>query len=113
MNRVIFETADKMYRIIEVMDDDISLDDLKGDSFNSELNTDLDREQLKIEEKQFEELVNNEGVYGYILEKWNSLPGMGYEHVDSCFGFVCQYSENESAFNHYIVEELKSLIDKK
>jgi hypothetical protein len=48
-------------------------------------------------------------AYGYVLEKWNPEPGKGFEEVDSCFGFVGQYSPKDSSglFDHYIVNELK------
>ena len=108
--RIIFETPDKTYRIVEHADEHTQMDDLKGDCYNPECNPDLDSSQLRTEELHFEELVNREGVFGYVLEKWNPAPSVGYEHVDSCWGFVGYFSENEEIFNHYIVEELKSQI---
>jgi len=106
--RIIYE--EKKYRIIERHDDDIDLDNLKGDSYNPRVNTDIPEEKLKEEEKAFERLVNDEGVYGYVLERWNPGVGKGWEHVDSCWGFVGQYNPKEDVFNHYIVEELKGQI---
>jgi len=108
--RVIFQTENAEYRILEYADECADMENLKGDVFNPKVNTDIDPEQLKREEHAFEELVNREGVYGYVLERWNPEIGAGYEHVDSCWGFVGQYSESDPSFNHYIVDELKSQI---
>ena len=106
--RIIFEKD--AYRIIEVPDEYADMGDLKGDTYNPSVNDDIPIDELKRQEKDFESLVNNEGVYGYALEKWNPDVGIGWEHVDSCFGFVGQYSESEDIFNHYIVGELKDQI---
>ena len=111
--RVIFE--DKGFRVIELQDENADMDNLKGDCFNPkhivEMHSEgMTVEQLKTEEREFEELVGREGVFGYVLEKWNSEVGKGWEHVDSCWGFVGQYTPTEQTFNHYIVDELKSQI---
>lgn len=109
--RVIFETEDKTWRIVERSDDVISLQDLKGDCYDFEKSGYTGtREELEAEERDFERLVESEGVWGYELERWNPKPGVGYEHVDSCWGFVGQYSEHEERFKHYIVDELKEQI---
>ena len=111
-NRIIFETENKAYRIVEIPDCDVDLDNLKGDTYNPKVNTDIDSIELKRQEREFEDLVSREGVFGYALERWNPEPGIGYEHVDSCFGFVGSYSPSDRSglFNHYIVDELKSQI---
>lgn len=111
--RIIFSTDDSSYRIIEHADLDASLEDLKGDCFNHEASGYTGtREELAQEERDFEDLVNREGVFGYVLERWNPAPGKGYEHVDSCWGFVGQHSPGDRSglFDHYIVNELKSQI---
>lgn len=110
MKRTIFQTEDKTYRILEVVDDCYSLEDLKGDCFNPKYVDHISPEELKTEELKFESQVNDHGVFGYILEVWDPTPGQGYQHLDSCFGFIGQYSETDSNFNHYIVNEFKSLI---
>ena len=108
--RIIFETEDQKFRIVEHEDQDVIMEDLKGDCFNPKHNPDVDPEKLKEEEKHFENLVNREGVFGYVLEQWNPEPGKGYEHLDSCWGFVGQFNESEETFNHYIIEEMKNQI---
>lgn len=105
--RTIFETETKIYRIVEKADPNYDLADLKGDSYSIEANPDLSPEQIKKEEREFEALVETEGVYGYILERWNATPGVGYEVLDSCWGFVGKYDENDEKFNHDIVEQFK------
>lgn len=111
--RIIFETENKEYRIVEELDEYADMDNLKGDCFDFEKSGYTGtREELAQEERDFEDLVNHEGVYGYVLERWNPEPGKGYEHVDSCYGFVGQYSPGDKSgkFDHYIVEEMKSCI---
>jgi len=108
-NKIILET--KKYRIVEIQDEYMELDSLKGDSFNPEVNSDLDPIELKKQETEFEILVENEGVFGYELEKKCHACG-AWEHVDSCYGFVGRYSESDEKFKHYIVDELKNTGEK-
>jgi hypothetical protein len=109
--RIIWESDDKQYRILEIPDACAEIDDLKGDCFKPEAGMDPDAvEQLKTEERHFEELVEREGVFGYVLERWNAAPGTGYEDLDSCFGFVGSYTPTEETFNHYIVEEMRETV---
>lgn len=115
--RVIFQSEDSQFRILEHADEYADIENLKGDCYNPKHivemhGPDKTIEELQREEREFEELVNREGVYGYILERWNPATGVGYEHVDSCWGFVGQYSESDPTFKHYIVEELKNQIPK-
>ena len=113
MTNVIWSSENEMYRIVEIMDNNFDIENLKGDMFNPKYikemhDSKMTIKRLKQEEKEFEDLVNREGVFGYALEKWNPAPNTGWEHVNSCFGFVGQYSPNEEIFNHYIVDELKA-----
>ena len=96
------------FRIIEEADLDWDMADLKGDSYNPKVNSDIDPEKLKAEEKRFEALVQSEGVYGYSLEEWNPEVGKGWESDNSCWGFVGQYDENSK---HYIVQEFKEIAE--
>lgn len=93
------------YRIIEVIDDYFDIEHLKGDSFNPEINKDIDSEILKKQELDFERKAELEGIYGYELQLWNPEIDCGWEFVDSCWGFVGQYDETNNP--HYIVDELK------
>jgi len=98
------------FRIVEVQDDDYDMCNLKGDCYDPRYNRDINPDKLKLEEEEFEEMVYSEGVFGYVLEQWNPEVGKGYEHVDSCFGFIGRHSiDNE----HYIVEEFAKQIPKK
>ena len=93
------------FRLLEHYDIDIDMDNLKGDCYSPKVNTNIDPETLKEQEKDFEKEVYREGVFGYTLERWNPETGIGWETVDSCWGFVGRYSlEND----HYIVEELSA-----
>jgi hypothetical protein len=95
MVRVIWQ--EKLYRIVEVEDTFTTLDQLKED-------LEFEEEQ---DEKEFEQLVKREGVYGYTLEKWNPAIGAGWDFVDSSFRFIGSYDPNNEKFNHYIVQEFK------
>ena len=108
---VIYQT--ERYRIVECFDScTYRWDELKGDCYDPKHNPDIDPAELKQQERDFEDLVRNEGVFGYELQRWNPNPDCGWEHVDSCFGFVGRYSETDERFNHYIVAELKAQIPK-
>lgn len=110
MKRIIFQTSDKQYRIVELVDQYVSMDDLKGDIFNRDVNPDIPEDRMAREEKEFEQEVEMNGVFGYVLERWNPNPGMGYQHMDSCWGFIGQYDATDEKYNHYIVREVKSQI---
>jgi len=101
---------DGEYRITQRIDECASLKDLKGDCFDPTTNPDIDPDRLADEERKFERAVNEEGVYGYVLERWNLAVDVGWEHIDSCWGFVGQYDPTSEAHDHYIVAELKARI---
>lgn len=109
---VIFKSEDNRFRILEIADECCTIRDLAGDTYDPKHNPDIAPETLALEYKQFQDLVEREGVFGYVLEKWNPSPDCGWEHVDSCWGFVGRYSPGDKSgtFDHYIVNELKSLI---
>ena len=110
--RVVYETPDKCFRIVECDEHHYELSDLKGDCFNPIVNPEIPKEELERQEIAFENLVNQEGVFGYVLQRWNGAPGCGYEHMDSCWGFVGRYSPKDRSglFDHYIVDEMKGAI---
>lgn len=105
---IIYET--KEYRIVEHEDTNFLMENLKGETFDPKVNDDIDPQQLIEEEQAFEAKVNDEGVYGYILERWSTLQGEGWSEVDSCWGFVGLYSETTNDQCHYIVAEMKLTI---
>ena len=107
--RIIFTKG--IYRIVEIQDLYMTLEDLKGDCFNPEVNSDIDPEALKRDERRFERRVEEEGVYGYALEFWNPDIDQGWTCLDSCFGFVGQYVENAEGYDHCIVREFKERIE--
>jgi rRNA maturation protein Nop10 len=108
MKRTIFEN--ETHLIVEHLDQSFDLENLKGDSYNPEANPDIDSDILEAEEQIFETLVENEGVFGYTLEKKCPTCGNATHTIGSCWGFVGRYSETDSRFKHYIVEELKNQI---
>lgn len=44
---------------------------LKGDVYNPTARPDIEPEELRRRELEFEDLVAREGVYDYVLEVWN------------------------------------------
>lgn len=94
------------FRIIEVNDCFWKIEDLKGDCFNQKVNSDIDPKQLEKEEISFQNKVNEEGIFGYVLEKWYPEVDTGWTEIDSCYGFVGKYQD----YNHYIVSEFKNRI---
>ena len=61
-------------------------DNLAGDSFNPEVNTDIQPHVLAREEREFIDKINRDGVWGIIIgEFWN---GEEWIHADSVWGFV-------------------------
>lgn len=72
-------------RIVEMPDHHAEMDDLKGDCFNPDVNSDINRNRLTREEREFEERVNRDGVHGYRAEYWD---GAEWIEADSIWGFV-------------------------
>ena len=96
------------YRITESEECEWSMEELKGDCFKPANNQHMHPISLAQAEKLFEREVEDGGVYMYELQIWNSEVDGGWEHVDSCGGFVGNYEDER----HYIVDEFKTYIDK-
>jgi hypothetical protein len=111
ITRVLFSSPDNTWRVVEHIDTDYDMDDLKGDMFNPKYIADMGfkgtPDDLRADELEFERTVEEQGVYGYELQRWNAEPDHGWEHVDSCWGFIGAYSASN---DHYIVDELKGSI---
>jgi hypothetical protein len=88
-------------RVIEVADTDYSLADLKGDVYNRSVNPEIPEKVMAKEEREFERQVETEGVYGYVLQRWEPAIDCGWITIDSCYGFVGCYEDQA----HYIVDE--------
>ena len=109
-HRLIYKSPCRCFRIIEVPDECSRFEDLEGEMFDSTVNPDVEAATLEADKRHFRRLVEAEGVWGYELEKWNPEPDQGWEHIDSCYGFVGQYVEGAEDFEHYIVDEMKTKI---
>lgn len=72
-----------------VPDEFCSIQELKGDGYNKDVNSDIRPSILKRQEKAFEEQVEREGVWGLVGKFWNPV-SQKFERADSCFGFVGQ-----------------------
>jgi len=77
--------GDSRVRIVVMPDDFCSMDDLKGDCFNPDVNDNISRNRLAREEREFEERVERDGVWGFRAEYWS---GMEWIETDSIWGFV-------------------------
>ena len=108
MSQTVYQLLD--YRIIETRDFDYDMINLKGDCFCPAYHPDIDPVALEKQERDFEQRVYDENVYGYTLEKWNPDVCQGWQEVESCWGFVGRYTENNK---HYIVEEFSNMIPKR
>ncbi len=72
-------------RLQIIPDDCCDMDNLKGDTYNRKANPDIQESRMAREEKEFEERVDRDGVWGVVGEFWN---GSKWTQADSCFGFV-------------------------
>lgn len=114
MSKAIMSTCQKVikqwdnFRILEVQEEYYEFEDLCGDMYNPKVNTGISPETLAREKEEFRQECEREGVWGYVLEKWNPEIGIGWEHISSCHGFVGQYDPSNPRYNHYIVAELES-----
>lgn len=78
-----------LVRLVAVPDECCSLDDLKGDCFDFEASGYTGtRAQLAREEKEFEENVARNGVYGLVGQYRTSEDSEDWIDADSCFGFI-------------------------
>jgi len=72
-------------RLRIVADDSIDLDNLFGDTFNPEVNSDIPASRLERERQAEIDRVNRDGVWGVVGEFFD---GEEWQHADSCFGFI-------------------------
>lgn len=97
------------FRIIEKPDNDCQLSDLKGDCYCPKTNPDIDPKILRQQELDFEREVNENGVFGYVLqERLNGNAGP-WTHLDSCWGFVGAFDADSANYNHHIVQEFRAV----
>ena len=76
---------DGKVRILVLPDEHADYDNLTGDMFDPKHNPGVDPEQLALDEKNFQERLNRDGVWGIVGEYYN---GETWECADSCWGFV-------------------------
>jgi hypothetical protein len=72
-------------RIERMPDEFFNIEDLEGDVFNLDVNTDINRSTLAKEQREFRQRVERDGVWGYLAQCW--VDGE-WETVDSVWGFV-------------------------
>lgn len=73
---------------LRIVPDDLSdIDDLAGDVFDPEVNSDIPRDRLEHQREEFIDRVNRDGVWGIVGEFYDETK-YRWEHADSCWGFV-------------------------
>lgn len=107
--RVIYQKLN--YRIIEVLDEVTTFEDLIGDCFCPVTNPEIDKGALESDLRKFKRRWDSESVYGYIVQQWNPEIDCGWEEIEACYGFLGTYDKGAEDYNHDIVEEFKGLID--
>lgn len=97
-------------RLRILADTDCSMDDLKGDVYDRAVNPEIPESRMAREEKEFEERIDREGVWGITGEFWD---GDEWIFVDSCWGFVgddfratgyeyeCKHAVLQAYIKHY------------
>jgi hypothetical protein len=98
-------------RLIVVPDDCYDIDNLKGDCYNPVVNPDIPAERLEAEEREFEEKVGAEGVYGIVGQY--KCPCCGsWEDADAVWGFVGDDWSGSGYDADVIISAEKALTDK-
>ena len=92
---------------LAVPDDCADFDDLCGDSFNPEVNTDIPAKRLEQERKDFLDKVNREGVWCY-QSFFRDAQGE-WEHADSICGIV---GDEMSGYDIDLMRSALSALDK-
>ena len=72
-------------RLRIVADSDIDLDNLFGDTYNPDVNTDIPASRLEREREKEIERVNRDGVWGVQAQYFD---GHRWETAESCYGFI-------------------------
>lgn len=72
-------------RIVEHADEHCDLDDLFGDSFDSQVNPEIKAKILERERAAEIDRIQRDGVWGYVSEYWD---GNEWQHADSVWGFI-------------------------
>jgi hypothetical protein len=78
---------DETVRLRIVPDETCDMDDLKGDIFSREANPDIPEFRMAREEREFEERVDQDGVWGIVGEYKCPCCGQ-WTQADSVWGFV-------------------------
>lgn len=98
--------SENVVRLQIIPDDWVDMDSLKGDTFNPKVNPEIPQSKLEKEEKDFEEKVNQEGVYGIVGEYFN---GEEWVNVDSVWGFVGDDWKDSGYDADVMAETIKAL----
>ncbi len=104
------ECEDETVRLRCEPDEHCDMENLKGDTFNREVNTDIQESRMAREEKEFEESIERDGVWGIIGEYLNPATGQ-WEHGDSCWGFAGYKDSTDPFENCAVIDIMDQTID--
>ncbi|MND22842.1 hypothetical protein D3C76_165430 [compost metagenome] len=76
-----------VFRIMQVIDDTFSFEDLCGDTYRPEANPEIPVTTLARQKRAFRARVNREGVYGAVMQCRNTPTGEWVD-IESGWGFV-------------------------
>lgn len=107
--RVIYESPDKSYRIIEEFDELAEMDEMRGELPEATLSGNSEIGFSNTDEFSFESQIVATGIFGYRLERANVGGKSNWILMDSCYGFVGRYSETNMTA-HKFIEGLKKVI---
>lgn len=101
--------ASGLVRLNIVADDSFDMENLKGDTFNRECNPEIQESRMAREEKEFENRVESEGVWG-IVGEWRLRTEDEWEQADACWGFVGD-DWKESGYDYDIMKSTLDALD--
>lgn len=104
-----YQDGEPRVRIVYHPDDHWDKDDLAGDCYNPSVNPDINPNILKRQQREYFELIDSEGVYGYIAQFWG---GDDWIDTDSIWGFVGFDSFKDSGYDIDLMQSAMDALDK-
>lgn len=82
--KTVFKTLDDIYRIVEIRNDEITLEEAKKEciDYDAEGIDSMSPKEWRAYEIAFKKRFKELGVFAFVVEKWNPTPGEGYQDID-------------------------------